>query len=113
MSENIEILRLEIENIQLKCALAFYAEGRHLWHADKRDATTHKEYDSVSGVVENGAYASETLCKIVDELPEKIGKLEAEIKRLHEALEHAVTTNTTVDKHGIWRIDKDFPDVGG
>lgn len=28
-----------------------------------------------------------------------------EIKRLREALEHVVTTDTTVDKWGIWRID--------
>ena len=87
MSEDIEKLRLETENIQLKCALEFYAEGRHLWHADKRDATTHKEYDSVSGVVENGAYAFEKLREIEDELPRKIGKLEAENARLREALE--------------------------
>lgn len=32
-------------------------------------------------------------------------KLEAEIVRLREALEHVVTTDTTVDKYGIWRID--------
>lgn len=32
-------------------------------------------------------------------------QLEAENKRLREALEHAVTTDTTVDKWGIWRID--------
>lgn len=105
MGEDIEKLRLETENLQLKCALEFYAEGRHLWHADKRDVTTHKEYDSVSGVVENGAYAFKKLREIEDELPEKIGKLEAENKRLREALEHAVTTDTTVDKYGIWRID--------
>ena len=86
MSEDLEKLRLETENLQLKCALEFYAEGRHLWHADKRDATTHKEYDSVSGVVENGAYAFEKLREIEDELPGKIGKLEAENKRLREAL---------------------------
>lgn len=72
MSEDIKKLRLETENLQLKCALEFYAEGRHLWHADKRDATTHKEYDSVSGVVENGAYAFKKLREIEDELPEKI-----------------------------------------
>lgn len=29
----------------------------------------------------------------------------SEIKRLREALEHVVTTDTTVDKWGIWRID--------
>ena len=28
-----------------------------------------------------------------------------ENKRLRKALEHAVTTDTTVDKWGIWRID--------
>lgn len=78
MSEDLEKVRLETENLQLKCALEFYAEGRHLWHADKRDATTHKEYDSVSGVVENGAYAFEKLREIEDELPEKIEELEAE-----------------------------------
>lgn len=41
-----------------------------------------------------------------NQLLEKIGKLEAENKRLREALEHAVTTDTTVDKYGIWRIDE-------
>ena len=87
MSEDIEKLRLETENLQLKCALEFYAEGRHLWHADKRDSTTHKEYDSVSGVVENGAYAFEKLREIEDELPGKIENLKAENKRLREALE--------------------------
>ena len=87
MREDIEKLRLETENLQLKCALEFYAEGRHLWHADKRDSTTHKEYDSVSGVVENGAYAFEKLREIEDELPGKTGKLESENKRLREALE--------------------------
>ena len=86
MSEDIEKLRLETENQHLKCALEFYAEGRHLWHADKRDATTHKAYDSVSGVVENGAYAFEELQKIENELHGKIGKLEAENKRLRETL---------------------------
>ena len=86
MGEDIEKLRLETENLQLKCALEFYSEGRHLWHADKRDATTHKEYDSVSGVVENGAYAFKKLREIENELPEKIGKLESENKRLREAL---------------------------
>lgn len=30
---------------------------------------------------------------------------EVEIKRLREALEHVVMTDTTVDKWGIWRID--------
>ena len=105
MSEDIEKLRLETENLQLKCALEFYAEGRHLWHADKRDATTHKEYDSVSGVVENGAYAFKKLREIEDELPEKIEKLEAENTRLREALEHLVSTDITVDEYGIWRID--------
>lgn len=89
MGEDIEKLRLETENLQLKCALEFYAEGRHLWHADKRDATTHKEYDSVSCVVENGAYAFKKLREIEDELPEKIGKLESENKRLREALAKA------------------------
>ena len=93
MSEDIEKLRLETENLQLKCALEFYAEGRHLWHADKRDATTHKEYDSVSGVVENGAYAFKKLREIENELPEKIGKLESENKRLREALEEIVNRN--------------------
>ena len=42
---------------------------------------------------------------IEDELREKIRKLEAENKRFREALEHVVTTDTTVDKYGIWRID--------
>ena len=42
---------------------------------------------------------------IDNELREKIVKLEAENKRLREALEHVVTTDTTVDKYGIWRID--------
>ena len=32
-------------------------------------------------------------------------ELEKENKRLREALEHVVTTDTTVDKYGIWRID--------
>ena len=49
----------------------------------------------------------ELLIKIAEEneLHEKIGKLESENKRLREALEHATTTETTVDKWGIWRID--------
>ena len=97
MGEDIEKLRLETENLQLKCALEFYAEGRHLWHADKRDATTHKEYDSVSGVVENGAYAFKKLREIEDELPVKIGKLEAENKRLREALTKAKYYLSNVD----------------
>lgn len=100
MSEDLEKLRLETENLQLKCALEFYAEGRHLWHADKRDATTHKEYDSVSGVVENGAYAFEKLREIEDELPEKIGKLEAENKRLQKELDEALETQRT----NAWKI---------
>ena len=99
MSEDLEKLRLETENLQLKCALEFYAEGRHLWHADKRDATTHKEYDSVSGVVENGAYAFEKLREIEDELPGKIEKLEAENTRLREALQMIATEK---DNHGQW-----------
>lgn len=89
MNEDLEKVRLETENLQLKCALEFYAEGRHLWHADKRDATTHKEYDSVSGVVENGAYAFGKLREIEDELPEKTGKLEAENARLRKTLAKA------------------------
>lgn len=87
MSEDLEKLRLEKENLQLKCALEFYAEGRHLWHADKRDATTHKEYDSVSGVVENGAYAFKKLREIEDKLSEKIGKLESENTKMQVTLE--------------------------
>ena len=35
----------------------------------------------------------------------RIEELEAENKRLREALEHAAATDTTVDKYGIWRID--------
>lgn len=31
--------------------------------------------------------------------------IEKEIDRLREALEHVATTDTTVDKYGIWRID--------
>ena len=42
---------------------------------------------------------------IENELRGKIGKLEAENKRLREALEPVVTTDTTVDKYGIWRIE--------
>lgn len=53
--------RLENENRRLKVALWFYAEGRHLWHADERAATSNEEWDSVSGIVENGGYALEIL----------------------------------------------------
>ena len=54
---------------------------------------------------EKEAVAAWNTRPIEDELREKIRKLEAENKRFREALEHVVTTDTTVDKYGIWRID--------
>lgn len=78
MSEDIEKLRLETENLKLKCALEFYAEGRHLWDADERDPACDA-YDRVSGQVENGTYAFKTLREIEDGFPEKIEKLKEEI----------------------------------
>ena len=59
--------RLENENRQLKAALWFYAEGRHLWNADERERTSKEEWDSVSGVVENGGYAREVLWSFENE----------------------------------------------
>ena len=49
--------------------------------------------------------AREDNCENMEYHVEERKRLKSENARLRKALEHVVETDTTVDEHGIWRID--------